>query len=483
MESWTPDVEPSSPMQSRKRAREDDVLDPQPTTKHIRLEPEPSPPTPLLTAASTDDPSTPQPRLSKQASTGLPQSEPGPPKRAFEDPVLDRALASKRHRQSLSNPSRSDFIDAWLQDSRELKLLQAKAEAGDIVPTIDMPSSFQIPMPNSQAADDQASQQDRETVAMSSVSSVQTERLNSSSPMFRKTLKMNGVVIDPSGGKIPQEVEELLNKYIRKERKSPPLGDDEKTKIRQEVEKVWIQGEGIVSDLFNTPLFPPDAPGITKGADILWSTEPLPRNIGYSCALPAPKTDRHFGFPPSEESDWTVEELSAADHSEVRPYSQPTRENLFPSFLVETKSEATGGTIFAGEGQAALAGAHRVCSLLWMLDQIDPSRTRSSADALVFSVVVSQRVAVANVHYYNPGDHTVYMSYIDIFPLHKDPQGCRNYHNNVADWLLEIQQPIVRDALRKLHPIVMHWKKGQSASAIADTTVSEDGGPNKRQDP
>lgn len=470
-------------MQSRKRAHEYNVLDFRPTAKLLRLEPEPSLPTPSPTASFIHDSSTQRPKLRKQPSRASPQSEPGPPKRAFEDPVSDGALARKPLRQSSFNFSRNDFVDAWLQDSHELKLLQARAEAGEIMPTFDILSSFHTPTPASQAAGDQASQQDRETAVMPSVPSVQTERLNTSSPMFRKTLKMNGVVIDPSGGKIPQEVEELLDKYIRKERKSPPLGDDEKTKIRQEVEKVWIQGEGIVSDLFNTPLFPPDAPGITKGADILWSTEPLPRNIGYPCALPAPKPDRHFGFPPSEQSDWMFEELSAADHPQVRPYSQPTRENLFPSFLVETKSEATGGTIFAGEGQAALAGAHRVCSLLWMLDHIDPSRTRSSADALVFSAVVSQRVAVANVHYYNPGDHTIYMSYIDIFPLLKDPQGCRNYHKNVADWLLEIQQPIVKDALRKLHPIVMLWKKGRSASAIADTTACEDGGPSNRQKP
>jgi hypothetical protein len=35
---------------------------------------------------------------------------------------------------------------------------------------------------------------------------------------------------------IPQELEELVDKHIRKERKSPPLGVDEKASI---MDQVW----------------------------------------------------------------------------------------------------------------------------------------------------------------------------------------------------------------------------------------------------
>ena len=44
----------------------------------------------------------------------------------------------------------------------------------------------------------------------------------------------------------------------------------------------------------------------------------------------------------------------------ARPYTQPTRENLFPFFMIEIKSEATGSTLYVAENQAATSG----CRLL-----------------------------------------------------------------------------------------------------------------------
>ena len=471
-------------MSSPKRLREGDILDSLPPTKHLRLEPEPFLATPSPTSSSVHDSSTLRLKTRKPRSRASPRSEPSPFKRGFEVSEFDRAPGSKRHRQSSSNPSYSWFCDRWLQNIYQARSTQEKVEDSYHLPSIEaIPSQIQVS--DSQAASDQLShQQDGETPGPGSVASGQSERLNTSSPMFRGTLKMNGVVIDNLGTKIPQVVQTLVDKHIRKERKSPPLGDGEKAKIREQVGKVWDKAEAIVSDILKTSLFPFDAPSIAEGRGILWSTKPLPRNPDYPYALPAPKTDRHFGFLTSQDSDWTVQELATADHPRVRPYSQPTRENLFPSFLVELKSEATNGTIYAGEGQVAVSGVHRVRSLLWMLDQVDPSRTPSSADALAFSAVVTQREAVAHVHYYNPEDKTFYMSYIDSFAFLKDSQGCRNHHKNVAEWLVEIQQPIIKDLLASMHPIVKLWKKGRSASTVADatgSTASEDGRPSKSQ--
>jgi hypothetical protein len=117
---------------------------------------------------------------------------------------------------------------------------------------------------------------------------------------------------------------------------------------------------------------------------------------------------------------------------------------------------------------------------MWILDQTDPNRTRSSCDAIIFSVAVDQREAVAHVHYYNPEDKTFYMSYIDSFYFAKDIQGCHNHVKNVVDWLLEIQQPIVRDALKALHPITQLWKKARSASAIASEVNTSFGSESDR---
>ncbi len=286
-----------------------------------------------------------------------------------------------------------------------------------------------------------------------------TSRITTSCPKYRDTLMKNGVIIDNIGTKMPAAVHELVAAYVLKGRLSPPLEKDTKSSILQRIQRVWSQGESSVHRIVNEPrLFPiHDIVGIAEGSDAIWSVDALPHREDWTGDLIRPKTDRHFGFPPLLESTWDKAELIAAEHPLVQPYAQATRENLFPSFLIEVKAEATGGTLYAAENQLAGAGAHRVNSLLRILDQIDPNRPRCSSDSLVFSVAVSQRQADAYVHYYNPEDDLFYMSGIDTFPFLKDIQGCHNFVKNAVDWLLDIQQPIVRAALQKLHPMTRVW--------------------------
>ena len=468
------DVEPSTLMQARKRLHEDELLERPPARKHPRLEPKSPLPTPSPTVSSVRRPPTQRPLRRRSSATAFTQSEPKTLKRAYQESSSDGAPVSKRRRKSSSpKPASSWFCDYWLQNP------DFTSPISDIVPNIEAPPSTCSSVPDIRSASDQMSQQQAgDTPAPESVVSVQSERLNTASPMFRATLKMNLVVMDVLGNKIPQEVQEFVDKHIRKERSSPPLGNDEKARINEQIERGWNKAESMVADILKTSLFPLEAPDIAEGRDTLWSVKPLPRNPDYPYALPAPKPDRHYGFRTSETSNWTVQELSVADHPQVRPYSQPTRENLFPSRLIELKSEATGGTLYAGEGQTALDGAHRVRSQLWLLDQIDPTATRSCTDAIVFSSVVSQRETVTHVHYYNPEDGNIYMSYIDDFSFRKDPQGCRNHNKNLSEWLVKVQQPIIRDILRRVHPVMKSWKKGRPISAVVDANESfgsEDG--------
>ncbi len=499
-----PDAKLSDPMKSRKREL-DDIRDSLPAAK--RHHPEPSLPTPSPTASKPKSGSQRPKARSKQASRALPLSKTKPSKRAFAtdqhtgrptdqhtdrpadrqtgedpDPDGDLAPASKRLRHSLETPSSLFFVDDWLENTRQSRSVQEKAEGSQIISTIERPFSPQILGPGSQAAsdNDQMSPRDGETPASGSTASALSERLNTSSPLYRGTLRMNKVIIDDFGDQMPREVQELVTKHIRKERTSPRLEDDQYTTIKATIKEVWHSAEPKVSDIIKPPLFPIGDPNIAEGRDTLWSTQPLPRNPEYAYALPAPKTDRHFGFHPTLKSDWTPKELTVADHPKVRPYSQPTRENLFPLFLMELKSEATGGTLYGAEGQLATSGAHRVNSLIWALDQVDLSRKRSSADALVFSAAITQRQVIAHVHYYNPEDSKFYMSWIDTFSFAKDIQACHDYTKNIIEWMLEIQQPIVRDALAKLHPMTKIWKKGRSASTVTDAAESSTGENERR---
>ena len=468
------DVEPSTLMQARKRLHEDELLERPPARKHPRLEPKSPLPTPSPTVSSVRRPPTQRPLRRRSSATAFTQSEPKALKRAYQESSSDRAPVSKCRRKSSSpKPASSWFCDYWLQNP------DFTSPISDIVPNIEAPPSTCSSVPDIRPASDQMSQQQAgDTPAPESVVSVQSERLNTASPMFRATLKMNLVVMDVLGNKIPQEVQEFVDKHIRKERSSPPLGNDEKARINEQIERGWNKAESMVADILKTPLFPLEAPDIAEGRDTRWSAKPLPRNPDYPYALPAPKPDRHYDFRTSETSNWTVQELSVADHPQVRPYSQPTRENLFPSRLIELKSEASGGTLYAGEGQTALDGAHRVRSQLWLLDQIDPTATRSCTDAIVFSSVVSQRETVTHVHYYNPEDGNIYVSYVDDFSFRKDPQGCRNHNKNLSKWRVQVQQPIIRDILRRVHPVMKSWKKGRPLSAVVDANESfgsEDG--------
>ena len=475
------DVEsPTTLMQTRKRLREDEYLELPPPRKHPRPEPKPPLPTPSPTVSSVRRPPIQRPLRRRSIATAFTQSEPKALKRVYQESHSDPAPASKRRRKSSSSkPASSWFCDRWLQNPDFTCPIGANLLSSDIVQTVEALPSTCSSEPSIQPVSDQMSQQqDGDTPAPDSVVSVQSERLNTASPMFRATLKMNGVVMDVLGNKIPQEVQEFVDKHIRKERSSPPLGSDEKARINEQIERGWNKAESMVADILKTPLFPLESPDIAEGRDTLWSAKPLPRNTDYPYALPSPKPDRHYGFLTSETSNWTVQELSVADHPQARPYSQPTRENLFPSRLIELKSESTGGTLYAGEGQTALDGAHRVRSQLWLLDQIDPTTPRSCTDAIVFSSVVSQRETVTHVHYYNPEDGMIYMSYIDDFSFRKDPQGCRNHNKNLSEWLVKVQQPIIRDILRRAHPAMKSWKRGRPISAVVDANGSfgsEDG--------
>ncbi|KAL9134499.1 MAG: hypothetical protein Q9175_004315 [Cornicularia normoerica] len=168
-------------------------------------------------------------------------------------------------------------------------------------------------------------------------------------------------------------------------------------------------------------------------------------NSKYLFALPAPKPDRHYGYPNGQDSDWTDSEVAVVDHRVARPYTQPTRESLFPFYMIEIKSEATGGTLYVAENQAAISGAHSVHSLLWLRSQADPTRnsveTWTAKDAVTFV-------------------------------------------NNILDYGLEGRQSIFRDTLKLLHPISKQWKRARPTSALTDVAesfTSDDGRSSKSQ--
>ena len=76
--------------------------------------------------------------------------------------------------------------------------------------------------------------------------------------------------MDVLGNKIPQEVQEFVDKHIRKEQSSPPLGSDEKTQINEQIERGWNKAESMVAHILKTALFPLKALNIAEGHAILY---------------------------------------------------------------------------------------------------------------------------------------------------------------------------------------------------------------------
>lgn len=475
-------VESSRRVKHSKRPIEDIDPDPPPTTKHRRLQPAASPPTPSPTPSPIYDRPSQSRSTRKQRRKAALRPEPTRSlKQVREDHDPDCAPASKRPRQSSFLPPLVSSIHDWLSNLRPRRSPSSVTGSETFV-AIEKPTFPHI----SQTGIDQMSQQDGQNLPPGSVASSQSERHHTSSPIFRSGLFRNGIVIDVSGRQKSSEIEKLVDTHLRKRRSSPQLEQKERFAFVDQVIKVWNKAEPIVSDVTKSLAFPVERSGIVEGRDTLWSTKPLPSNLKYSFALPAPKPDRHYGYPNGQDSDWTDSEVAVVDHHVARPYTQPTRENLFPFFMIEIKSEATGGTLYVAENQAAVSGAHSVHSLLWLRSQADPSRTQSSTDSVVFTATVSQREAVFHVHWFSPKDDKVYMSYIDSFAFMKDLdiQGCRDLVKNILDYGLEVRQPIIRDALKLLHPILKQWKRARPASVLTDVAesfTSDDGRSSKSQ--
>lgn len=178
--------------------------------------------------------------------------------------------------------------------------------------------------------------------------------------------------------------------------------------------------------------------------------------------------------------------MAVVDHREALPYSQPSKEVLFPFYMIEIKSEASGGTLYVAENQAASSGTQSVRARRWLHSQANPSRILSTTDAIAFTAAVSQRMVVLHVHWYSPEEEKYYMSYIDCFRLPKpsDVLEYCNHHLNIQDFGVGDLQDSIRKLLKALHPIPKHWKKGRSTTAItdaADSCVNEDARSSKSQ--
>lgn len=388
-------------------------------------------------------------------------------KRAREDLDSDCAPRTKRQRPQSPNLSSISSVRQWLSE-----VPRPVSTPPTLIGSKDLAAIGEhIDRPKSAPAKESMSQQDGQSLERRSAASSQTGKSSTSSPGYRSRLYRNGIIIDPSGKRMSDDIRNLVNTHILKRRSSPDLTQEELLEVKDTVESVWNSAESRASDLIRTKAFPTKRHGIAEGGNTLWSTDPLPTNPQYPHPLSTPKPDFHYGYPAGPNSDFTDQEAAVADHRAARSRTQPARDNIQPFLAIEFKSEATGGTIWVAENQAAGSAAHIVNSLRWLLSQASPSRTYSDTDSVAFTSSMTQRTAVFHVAWYSEEERRIIMSYIDDYSFMKDPdiQGCRNIINNILDYGEDIRKPVVKKAFGDLFPFPTDWKISRPANTISDT--------------
>ena len=322
-----------------------------------------------------------------------------------------------------------------------------------------------------------------------STASSQYTRPGTSDPQYRSLIHRNRIILDLSGREIEDDIQELLDVHILKGRASPPLTDAEVFEVVDTAVELTDSAEGKASDIITTKAFPMKHRQIAEGRNVQWTTNALPSNPDYPHQLSAPKPDRHYGYPVAHLSKWTDKEMAVIDHRTAQPFTQPTRENMFPFLMLEVKSEATEGVLYAAENQAVGSGVHSVNSLRWLLEQASPAEVPKSTDVVAFTVAVSPRAAVFYIVWFSKVKNRHIMSkFIDVSflngPKRPDIQNCRNVVKNVLEYGVNVRQVIIRNALANLNPTPLHWKKSRLASSVTKTSSTSfvtDERPSKSQ--
>ncbi|MCJ1259513.1 hypothetical protein MMC24_007351 [Lignoscripta atroalba] len=148
----------------------------------------------------------------------------GPSKGALEDCDLGYAPASKRHRPLSPTPP---TIYDWLSNVRRTssppnsrpRSAPAQFSGRETLAAIDEP----IYQPTSLATVGQMSQQPGQALRPDSITSGQSSRPSTSSPVYRSILANNYVIMDHTGTQIPEEVRAFIDTHILKGRSSPLL--------------------------------------------------------------------------------------------------------------------------------------------------------------------------------------------------------------------------------------------------------------------
>ncbi|KAI0103758.1 hypothetical protein GGR51DRAFT_524398 [Nemania sp. FL0031] len=286
---------------------------------------------------------------------------------------------------------------------------------------------------------------------------------------YRDTLSTNHIRLDVYGVHIPPNLRTFLDTTILK-RREPPLGDDAIARVMNALEEISDSGETNVKQLLHTDMFPYRRRGVRVETDSKWSSTPLPNDPEENSDIATPKPDYSVGY---SVADWSPAHRNVLKSAEAGVYTQPGGNALLPFLIIEAKSEATGGSMFVAENQAAGAGSHSVNSLLWLYNKAGITDTVDQTNKVAFSITLCQRQAHIYLHWYSEDDDRFYMSMAEAFWVWKpdDIRACHDAVENIVDYALGARRDAIKQALDVLSPhhVMLKSRKRKNRDANDDT--------------
>jgi len=483
------------PQRPHKRALADLDSNALPVSKRARRSPPPSP------TPSTHDqrPYSPRRPSSRSLEDLDPRSAPPKKRRRLQSPRLeptdDQHLQvarsgsappeSKHYHPQLPTDS---TIDAWIS-------AVSNPDPRPISPPSNRPSTCPATLevsrlkktPLSRAAIQQMSQQQSQYAESQGpgLSASQNGRPGTSSPLYRDTIYNNSITMDFSGRRLPQELRVFADEHILNQRTSPQLEDVVVSKVIDTAEELADSSEGPINKLLRTPMFPIDHTGIAEGGNTPWNTIALPNDPEYENSLAAAKPDAYLGYSRGQQSNWSASQHNVISHLRARPYTQPGRGNTFPFLVFELKSEATGGTLYAAENQAAGSGSQSVNALSWLLREAQKSGlsdTDLMKDTASFSFVMSHREAVFYMHWQSTEEKRFYMSRLKSYSAFEPDEirACNNAVKNTVENALGARKTTIGNALLVLFPTPEQWTPVRNNPPTPAASFSDNPRPPKK---
>lgn len=306
-------------------------------------------------------------------------------------------------------------------------------------------------------------------------------------PYYRDELRNHGVILDRSGGSIPESVREYAQSLLEAQRSSPGLKDEELSSALRTVVGLENADEETTSrELNTTSLFPRAANydwKIAVGGSVPLDRTALPHAFGRNfLPIVQPKPDYQYGYP---HASFNADEAEVMEHRRLRDYARPSSAAFWPFFFIELKSVSHGGTHWVAENQNAGSGAHCVNSMKTLMNYTKDNEKRTNIlNSLAFSCIADVYSASLWVHWHEAGDSSRFISSkVKSYQMDnkEDFQSLRSGIRNIIDYGIDKRLPAIKQALRDVLSQVPQWdhedqaarKRKTQFAPFDDATVEE----------